>query len=536
MIEPEGELDFKDYVAIFRQRWRWAAGSVIVIVGFVALFTFTREELYQSRTEVQILTEDNSSGFNVIEKRLFRNAIAELQYMNGRRYQDAVNEAAGFDVESKSSLRFAASSEKSDDVGILRIVVNAATPARAAQGAEASATVYLDSRLREITRNVTNEFNNNQDAKDLLVAERTELNTVISETEADVLIAATDAARQSAILTAELVRTELNPRVQSLTSQIGRLNNELAQGQSILATLSEAESTARLLQPADTPSQPVSPNIPRNLMLGMILGIVVGLILAVLRDILDTRARDPEKLSRLLELPVVAMIGEIRSQRSAPGGIRRYPDLNVEESSGYQVLLNSLWLSNADDPLHSIMFTSGRLGVGKTQTVVNLAQAEAVRGTQVLIVDTDFVNASVAERLGLPAPEFGLADLLEGAVPTELVVTASGVENLHVIVAQGRTKTSEPPRFDRLGGILAKLSSTYDLVLIDSPPTLGVTDSRLVASQADAAMVVYDPAQSRHEELRRTIELLRSARANVIGLVANRSPSSHPVYLSAKER
>ncbi|MFT5202504.1 MAG: capsular exopolysaccharide synthesis family protein [Candidatus Aldehydirespiratoraceae bacterium] len=534
--ELEGELDLEDYLALFRRRWRWVAGSVLIIAGFVAVFTLTRDELYQSRTEVQILTEENSGGFNVTEERLFRDAIAELQYMNGRRYQDAVSEAAGYDVESESSLRFVDSSEKSDGVGILRILVNEASPARAAQGAEAAAAVYLDSRLREITRNVTNEGDNNQAAKDLLVGERTELNTAISEAEADVLNASTDAARQSAILAAELVRIELNPRVQSLTSQIGRLNNEIAQGQSILATLSEEGSTARLLQPANTPSQPVSPNVPRNLMLGMILGFVVGLILAFLRDLLDTRARDGAELAQLVDIPVMATIGEIRSQRSAPGRIRRYADLNVEESSGYQVLLNSLWLSNSDEPLQSIVFTSDRPGVGKTQTVVNLAQAEAARGTRVLIIDTDFVNPSVAGRLGLPASKLGLADLLEGAAPAELVVTDSEVENLHIIDAQGRTGASELLRSDRLGGVLAELYATYDLILIDSPPTLSTSDSRLVASQADAAVVVYDPAQSRREELQRTIDLLRSARVNLIGLVANRSRSSHPVYLSSRER
>ena|GEM_PF-2782068 len=83
---------------------------------------------------------------------------------------------------------------------------------------------------------------------------------------------------------------------------------------------------------------------------------------------------------------------------------------------------------------------------------------------------------------------------------------------------------------------MAKLSTTYDLILIGAPPTLGTADSHLVASQADAALVVYDPAQSRYEELQRTVDFLRSARANMIGLVANRSPASHPVYLSAQER
>ena len=130
----------------------------------------------------------------------------------------------------------------------------------------------------------------------------------------------------------------------------------------------------------------------------------------------------------------------------------------------------------------------------------------------------------------------GLRDLLEGGVAIEHVVRATDVENLHIIDAHGSTSAGELLRSDRFEAVLVDLYAHYDLILIDSPPTLSTADSRLVASQADAVVVVYDPALSRREELQRTIDLLRGARANLIGLVANRSRASHPVYLSVRAR
>lgn len=536
MREPEGELELEDYLALFRRRWRWIAATVLVVVGMVTLFTLTRDEVYRSRAVVQILTEQNQSTFNVSQSELYRRAIAELQFIDSERYDAAVDELAGYDVEVESQLSFVDSAEKTDAAGLIRLVVEDTSPTRAAQGAEAAATAYLEQRLANMTRAIEQRLESQLEQRDGLQATRTELNEEISAAFAAAEAATDPLVKQQLTDAAELLRTEHNPRIQSLTSRIGTLNQSITESNGLLATLARPETTARLHSAANVPQQPISPNVPRNVMVSVVVGIVLGLILAVLRDLLDTRARDGAELAHLVDIPVMATIGEIRSQRGAPGRVRRYGDLSAEESSGYQVLLNSLWLSNVDDPLQSIVFTSDRPEVGKTQTVVNLAQAEAARGTRVLVVDTDFVNPSVATRLDLEPGEFGLADLLEGRVAIEQVALPTGVDNLHIIDAHGTVGAGELLRSDRLGGVLADLYTSYDLILIDSPPTLSTSDSRLVASQADAVVVVYDPALSRREELQRTIDLLRSARANLIGLVANRSRASHPVYLSARER
>lgn len=510
--------------------------TVLIVAGLVAFFTLTREEQFESRAEVQILTEQNQATFNTRNVELFRSGIAELQYMASTRYADAVDEIAGFEVDVIPSLRFVQASERTDEAGVLRMTVRDPSPDRAAAGAAAAAQAYLDDRLLQFVSSFSRRQAADETQRDELIAERTGLNEQISAASAAADAAPQGLARLALEIERDLLIEELSPQIDSLTTRISRINGEIAESIELLSVLSDPDSTARLSNPANVPSQPVSPDVPRNVMLGVVVGVVLGLILALLRDLLDTRARDGAELAQLVDIPVMATISEIRTQRSAPGRVRRYPDLSAEESSGYQVLLNSLWLSNVDEPLQSIVFTSDRPEVGKTQTVVNLAQAEAARGTRVLVLDTDFVNPSVASRLDIAPSELGLADLLAGTATIESVIVSSPVDNLHIIDAQGAGGAGELLRSDRLAAVLEMLYSNYDLILIDSPPTLSTSDSRLVASQADAVVVVYDPQQSRREELQRTIDLLRSARANLIGLVANRSRASHPVYLSARDR
>ena len=135
------------------------------------------------------------------------------------------------------------------------------------------------------------------------------------------------------------------------------------------------------------------------------------------------------------------------------------------------MLLNSLWLSNVDDPLQSIVFTSDRPGVGKTRRSSTWPQAEAARGTRVLVIDTDFVNASVASRLDVARGDLGLGAVLDGTCEPEDAIIPSGIENLDIMDALGTIDLSEALlRSDRLRALLDDLYSRYDLIVLDSHP------------------------------------------------------------------
>ena len=536
MSEVDGELDLRDYLALLRRRWRWVAATLILVVGVVTVATLLRDETYEAESRLQVLTPRNQGLFNTTDERLFRVVSAEIGFMTSETFARLVETSAGREVDFEVSPRVAAPGEEIEDASMIDIVARGATAREASTGADIVAQTYLTERLRIALADAQGGLAAIEAGRDALIAQRQERFEALAAADAAVRSAPDPLSLQIAQLEFDALSRETEPIVNDLSERIGILNVARTTAQGRVNILERDNSTARIVFTAEVPSAPVSPDVPRNIMISVVIGLVLGLILAILRDLLDSKARDGAGLARLVDIPVMATIGEIRSQRGAPGRVGRYRDLSVEESSGYQVLLNSLWLTNVDDPLQSIVFTSDRPSVGKTQTVVNLAQAEAARGTRVLVIDSDFVNPGVAARLDLEPSELGLADLLEGGVAIEHVVRATDVENLHIIDAHGSTSAGELLRSDRFESVLVDLYAHYDLILIDSPPTLSTADSRLVASQADAVVVVYDPALSRREELQRTIDLLRGARANLIGLVANRSRASHPVYLSVRAR
>lgn len=523
-------------MSVVHRHWRWVIGTLLIVVGVVALFTLTREETYESSAEVQILTEQNHNLFAVNDEALFRVATAELQYLASERFGALVDEKAEHPVEFTSREILVSTNEEPTEAGLLRVTSTAGSAGQATADAAAIAETYLESRVTETRALYTRSRDAYEEARVEAVATRSALNAELAALTAEVNAAANPAEASALQADLDLLTAEGTPRIELLNSAIAELSTEVALANQTLTVLEFPDSTARLSSQATTPNAPVSPDVPRNIMIAAVVGLFLGLVLAITRDLLDTRARDGKMLAELVEIPVMATIGEIPAQRSAPGHVRPYGELSAQESSGYQVLLNSLWLSNVDDPLQSIVFTSDRPGVGKTQTVVNLAQAEAARGTRVLVIDTDFASPSVASRLDVTVGEFGLADLLEGTVPMEAAVLPTGIDNVSIVDPRGVEASGELLRSDRLGGVLSDLYAHYDLILIDSPPTLSTSDSRLVASQADAVVVVYDPAQSRRDELQRTIDLLRSARANLIGLVANRTRASHPIFLGQRDR
>ncbi|MEQ8843172.1 MAG: AAA family ATPase [Acidimicrobiales bacterium] len=530
------ELALGDYLALFRRRWRWVVGTMLVIVGIVAVATLMRDKVYASSSSVLILTDANEALFNQTSDDLKRQPLAELAYVGSDRYLRAVEEAAGFEVEVDGSVRTQAPDQDIEDASVLLLEVEADSAEKAQQGATAAAEVYLAERTAEFRRSFESQQEALTTRRDRLVQERSEVNAEIEDARSR-REAATGALEQLALDSEyQLLVAERQPLLNSLSTQIGEAELELGRVSRVLGVLDQPESIGRVSVNARLPADPVSPDLPVAIMFAILASLILGAVLAVVREFLDRHPFDGAELSRLVDTPVMATIGEIRRDRAAPGRVRRFRDLSPAELSGYHVLLNSLWLSNVSEPLQSIVFSSDRAGVGKTQTVVNLAQAEASRGTRVLLIDADFANPSVVDRLELDHPSLTLSDLLAGTASVEEVAISTDLPTLQVVDCEQSESASDLLRSDRFGLMLGQLRSVYDLIVIDATPTLGASDSRLVAHHADTVVVVYDPAYSRREEVQLTIDLLRNSGANLVGLVANRTRSSHPVYLAGQPR
>jgi len=185
--------------------------------------------------------------------------------------------------------------------------------------------------------------------------------------------------------------------------------------------------------------------------------------------------------------------------------------------------------------LHAIQFTSSRRGEGKSTTSSHLALtiARHMNG-RVLYVDCDLRKPRVHEIYGLPQAK-GMTDFMRGVLPLSAVVKDTQQPNLKVItsgrVISGPSKLFEPDVIDRA---FKEIREECDVVIVDSPPLLPVTDPLLLAPKMDGVVLVVMAGRTPKQVVRRSRELLADADANLLGAVVNNAAEALPYYYDYK--
>jgi len=290
------------------------------------------------------------------------------------------------------------------------------------------------------------------------------------------------------------------------------------------------------------PGEPAGSGPVRSLVFGLIFGVMVGAGGAVALDGLNRSVRKRGELERVLHVPELAVIPQVRTLSGAkrlrlPGmagaGGRALPAAAPPEplaatqvySSGaeaYRTLRTNLIFAQAGQGLRSIVVTSPSGSEGKTTTAANVAVAFAQQGMRVLLVDCDFYRARLHQVFGV-ANSPGLADLLLGSAAVEQVVRPTSVERVSVIPA-GPLPPVNPT--DLLGGdvmrsLLASLAGDFDLVVLDTPPVLTNANAPILATQTDGVVLVVRAGQTDRDTAREAMQQLATVGARVLGTVLN---------------
>ena len=328
-------------------------------------------------------------------------------------------------------------------------------------------------------------------------------------------------------------------------------NRQLYEG--LLEKLKEAGVTAglrsnniKVLDPARAPTAPVEPNIPRNLGFALLLGITSGVGLAFLLENMDNTVRTTEQAQLISALPSLGMIPLGPKSRSNGSGSKHLaltsakgaielvtqvrPQSQMAES--YRALRTSLLLSNLGAPPKVILITSARPQEGKTTTSINSAIVLAQKGVRVLLVDADLRRPSVHKTLGLFGPRSGLSNVLTGSATLEqTIVPAPLLPNLFVLPAG--TPPPNPAELlasSNMKDVLADLREQFDHIVIDTPPTLSVTDAVVMSPRVDAVILVIRSGQTTKQALRRARDILMQVNAHVTGVLLNAVDLSSPDY------
>lgn len=302
----------------------------------------------------------------------------------------------------------------------------------------------------------------------------------------------------------------------------------LDKAQELKVVKSGTIANVRVVDPAVTSSRPVSPRRAAVLALSLLLGLAAGVAAAFARRALTQGVEDPEQLERVTQIPVHASIPESRRQARIAAGdagegppvlAARAPDDVAIES--VRSLRTSLQFSLVDAPTQVVAITGPAPGVGKSFVTCNLAQVVAEAGKRVVVVDADMRRGHLHEALGGDRAN-GLSDVLAGARPWEEVVRKSALPGVDFIATGQRPPNpSVLLEGERFGRLVRQLAKAYDLVLVDTPPILAVTDAALAAARASVALCVLRAGRHPMREVSTAIRRFAQGGVRIDGFVLN---------------
>lgn len=294
---------------------------------------------------------------------------------------------------------------------------------------------------------------------------------------------------------------------------------------------SPAPVRATVVEPAQPPGSPASPNVRLLLALGLIVGLAVGVGAAVLRERTDTVVRDRRAIARVSAAPLLGSI-PVDAKRASRSANSTRPRLEVPTAEAFRKLRTTLSL---DPDRRAVVVTSSVPGEGKTMVAVQLAKMVATAGARVLFVDADLRGG--AEDREVDTGGGGLSTLLAGTAAFEDVVRPwTAVDSLDFLPAGAvPPNPSELLGSQRMVQFLAETRRLYDLVLIDAPPLLPVTDAAVLSRLADGVVVVVGRGRVDQDDLLEACTTLDAVRANPLGFVLNFAPR-RPAQSSASRR
>ena len=284
---------------------------------------------------------------------------------------------------------------------------------------------------------------------------------------------------------------------------------------------------ASVIRPAVVLDDPVSPHVPRSLAVGLLLGLVAGSGLALLREALDTTITAAETLTEL-GAPALGTTLHNGPDRDRPQLITA--DARTPQSEALRQIRTSLQFADVDEPPRVVVLTSALPGEGKSTTAANLALTMAMSGLRTILVEADLRLPKAAEYLGVDRGA-GLTTVLAGRADVDDLLQPYGDSGLSVL-ASGPIPVNPSALLGsrHMADLLVQLRERADLVIIDSPPLLPVTDAAVLARHADGVVLVVRHGRTTRDHLARALDRLRAVDARVLGGVLSMVPAHRSEY------
>lgn len=496
------QAELRDYLMVIRHR-RWTiAFAVAVVVGAALTAAFLQRPVYEGKAELLLQLRAAETLFDPNTRQLGDPARAvqtEIQVLRSQPIRKAVEDR----LKIKDPEVSVSGIGQTD---VVQVRARSTDPERAAQTANAHAEAYVQFKLTQAVNDVVA-------AVEQIQGKVTDLQTQISELD----------KRVSQLPASQRPTVEPNLRAQqdALIQQQAVFKQKLDELQ---VEKSLKTGGAQIVTSAVTPDSPVAPRPLRSGLLAAVLGLFFGTGLAFLFEYLDDSIKSKEDVDRVVpEIPVLGLVPAVQAwrERDKPQ-IISISDPASAAAEAYRGLRTSIQFMALDRPMRTLQITSPNAGEGKTTTLANLAVALARAGQRVIVVCCDLRRPRVHEFFWLTNSS-GFTSVLLGEVPLSSAIQAVPGEDRVKLLASG---PAPPNPSELLGGrrtveLLTALQNESDIVLIDSPPVLPVTDAAVLSSRVDATLLVGTAGSTTQRELHRAYELLKQVGAPLVGTVLN---------------
>ena len=499
----EPRLDLEDVLAVLWFR-KWSILAITLLVVGVALAVSSRQTpVYEAQASVLVTPIDMNNGSTVPEA---PNLPTEAELVSSVAVAQIV--AQNLDIQGDPRALLAdLSVDQPTDTEILEVNYRDPEPVRAQRLAMGFAEGYL--QFRE------------EAASKLVLEEARDLDERISALEQRLRRVQADLARLP----------DDDPRTAALQSEAVSLQSLILQTQVARLDLPSDVSGGEIIQPASLPGSPVSPDHIVSGAFGLAAGLALGVGLALIRDRMSGRLRSSQELEEYLEAPVLGVVPPVpdwhRRKKAYLVSVTRWRSPPAE---AYRVLRTNL-LSAVGSGAKSIVVTSTHSGEGKSATVANLGVVLARAGKRVSLLSADMRRPRLHAFFGRDA-QIGLSDVLGGRLPLEAAVqeiALHGSAPMDLSTVSLRLVSSGPVPADpaellgsaAMAKVLEDLERVSDIVLIDVPPILPVSDASVVAARTKYVLLVIGPYSATQAAVVSARQQLELVGARILGGVLN---------------
>lgn len=323
---------------------------------------------------------------------------------------------------------------------------------------------------------------------------------------------------------AQKTLTELMMNVDLQSDAVTMLANQY---QSLLISEEAAVPNVRVVAHARAPKVPVSPRIKISAVFFFLFGLLFGLGLAFIAEKLDTRIHDQESAEKVTGLVTMGIIHEIDEDDAK---VIQTDDQKSQLVERFRVLRNNISFSALDRQIRSIAITSAAPAEGKSTSSTNLGIVMAMDGKRVIIVDCDLHRPSQHNQLNA-SREVGLTNVIMGSASIQEAVVATQYAGLDFLSTgilpsnPSEVLNSQPAR-----KLFAELSEMYDIVILDCPPCVKLSDVQIISTIVDGMLIVVSANKTSREGLVYSYRALTQVGAPVMGLIMNRLDLSQQRY------